>query len=80
MNEHRWDLVSLIFGLLFVVVGLAFLVPASGEELARTLVQVVGWGGPVLVVVAGLALILPSLRRTKTATPPEPPGDLEVDL
>jgi hypothetical protein len=79
MNQHRFDWLSLIAGLVFVVVGLAFLIPARGEDLARTLVQVVGWGGPVLVVAAGLALILPSLRR-RTQPEAEPPGDLDLEI
>ncbi len=64
MKRHPLDAFSLIFGLVFVVLGLTFLIPATGEDFARTLVQVVGWGGPVLVVAAGLALLLPALRMS----------------
>ena len=79
MKHHQLDWLSLIAGLVFVVVGLAFLIPARGEDLARTLVDLVGWGGPVLVVAAGLALILPSLRR-QAQPEPEPPGELDLEL
>lgn len=80
-HKHKLDVLSLIFGLIFVVVGLAFLLPGSGEQLADTLRQVFSWGGPVLIIAAGLALLLPSIKRKEAETPPSiDDSELELDL
>jgi phage-related protein len=83
MKRHPTDALSLIFGLLFVVLGLTFLIPAQGEQLAIALQSVLSWAGPLLVIIAGLALILPSLRTREEVDLVEEPGpvpELDSDL
>jgi len=80
MKKHPLDIFSLIFGVFFLALGLAFLLPATGEQLAESLQQVFSWGGPVLVIAAGLALLLPSLRRREKVAPPEELEDSDLDL
>ena len=77
MKKHPFDPWSFFFGVLIAGIGLLFL--ASDTLIARPQVvfDAIGIGGPLLVVVAGLALMAPVFRRkTETnddSTPPVMP-------
>jgi hypothetical protein len=71
MQPHRFDRVSLVFGLLFVVFGIAFLISPSG-------VLALPWEWLIPAAIAGLgaALLIPAVtgrRRTPEPIGPRPP-------
>jgi hypothetical protein len=76
VKRHSLDILSLIFGLAFLAVGITFLIPADAERLAESVVSLVNWGGPALVLAAGLGLLLSGLRRHRRELPPEAESDL----
>ena len=75
MNRHPLDPWSLIFGLFLSVLGIAFLVPAEPISFTNGLTELLGWAVPLLVVLAGVALILPTLRRRSAAAEQGPPAE-----
>lgn len=68
MKRHSFDLVSFLFGILFVGMGLT---GAFADE-DVTFLQV-RWLWPVLLITAGLAVVAFTLRRDDRG-PEEPPG------
>jgi hypothetical protein len=73
MQPHRLDRVSLVFGLLFAVLGIGFLFTPSG-----LLDLPWEWLVPAGIVGLGAALLVPALTRRE----PEPLGaepDFELD-
>jgi hypothetical protein len=73
MKQHPFDPWSFLFGLLFAAIGLVFLVPATPFVRPQMITNLFGIGGPVLLVLAGLALMAPLLRRKPQPVPPPPP-------
>lgn len=71
MKIHKLDTVSLVFGALFTLLGLAFVV---FENPWRALIIDVSWSwlGPLALVGLGLIVLAPLLRRNPVA---EHPGD-----
>ena len=68
MSRHSADPLSLVFGLLFAVIGLALL---SGGERALSL----AWVGPITAVALG-ALLIVAARSTRTSeADDQPPED-----
>jgi hypothetical protein len=76
VKRHPLDILSLVFGLVFLAVGVTFLIPADAERLAESVVNLANWGGPALVLAAGLGLLASSLRRQRRESPPEAGPDL----
>jgi predicted permease len=78
VNRHPLDPWSLIFGLLLSVLGIAFLVPADPIVLANGIDELFGWTVPLLLVLAGIALIAPAIRRRNGGAEgaPEPPDPI----
>jgi hypothetical protein len=74
MKQHSLDPWSLIGGGFLALVGLLFLIPAQPFDVTDGFREFFGWAFPVLVVAAGLALIGPALRRSRSE--PEPEADL----
>jgi uncharacterized protein YjeT (DUF2065 family) len=68
---HRFDPISFVFGLVFVVAGMVF---ALTPEPWRFLFVDLNWGwlGPLVLIGLGVVVMLPLLRR-KPAHPGEPP-------
>jgi len=66
MARHPTDFVSLVFGLLFVAIGLVLL---SGSSGALSL----AWVGPLAAVALGALLVLAA--RSTRAAPDEPPAE-----
>ena len=81
MKRHQMDFWSLIGGVVLTGLGLLVLVPADPLDLTNGFRNLFGWGLPVLVVLIGLALIAPALRRrhdeTETELPPPGPDPFE---
>ena len=65
MHRHPTDLVSLFFGLLFI--GLAVTGTFGGEDIVLLQAQ---WVWPVLLVVAGLAIVVLSMGRNEDSSAP----------
>lgn len=75
MKQHSLDPWSLIGGGFLTLIGLLFLIPAQPFDITDGFREFFGWAFPVLVVAAGLALIGPALRRSRSqddSVPPEP--------
>ena len=74
MKRHQLDPWSLIGGVVLTGLGLLFLIPAEPFDLTLGIQNLFGWALPVLVVVIGLALVAPALRRKDTGDelPPAP--------
>lgn len=74
MKRHRLDMVSLFFG--FIFVGLAVTGAFGDEDI--TLLEA-RWVWPVLLVVAGLAIVAVSLQRNAgNRKPVDPPLEPET--
>jgi hypothetical protein len=74
MKRHHLDPWSLIGGVVLTGLGLLFLIPEEPFDLTNGFRNLFGWALPVLVVLVGLALIAPALRRRKDESelPPAP--------
>ena len=75
MKRHQLDPMSLIGGVVLTGLGLLFLIPAEPFDLTNGFRNLFGWALPVLVVLIGLALIAPALRRKGEETELPPPPD-----
>lgn len=77
MKRHQLDPWSLISGIVLTGLGLLFLIPADPFDLTNGFRDLFGWAMPVIVVLVGLALIAPALRRSREEgeLPPPPPPD-----
>lgn len=74
MPRHAFDALSLIFGLLFgAVAALAFVGPAGQIIDPR-------WIGPAILVLIGLALLMPRRPRRRPHDDAETMPDRESDL
>lgn len=73
MKFHAVDYVSLVFGAFFVIVAGFFL--STGFNAFEFDVR---WIGPALLVVVGLAFLLPSRKKAIETTPSSLP-DLDVE-
>lgn len=63
MERHRFDPLSFSFGVIYTVVGLLFLIPATTEDLIPLVVDSARWLWPLVVLGLGVAIIAPLARR-----------------
>jgi hypothetical protein len=75
MKRHPLDPWSLIGGVILTGLGLLFLVPVEPLDFTNGLRNVFGWGLPALVVLIGLALIAPAVRKSREQSEVPPPPD-----
>lgn len=75
MKQHQLDPWSLIGGVVLTGLGLLFLIPAEPFDLTNGFRTLFGWAFPVIVVLIGLALIAPAIRRSQERTELPPPPD-----
>ena len=73
MKRHQFDPWSLVGGVILTGLGLLFLVPAEPFDFNHGFRNLFGWALPVLVVLIGLALIAPALRRRQPRRTSPPP-------
>lgn len=71
MKRHRFDTLSFLAGLVVAIIGLAVLLPPSLVELGRFVANMGGWLWPLLLIVAGAAVLIPAVLPKK----PEPGQD-----
>jgi hypothetical protein len=75
MKRHQLDPWSLIGGVVLTGLGLLFLIPPEPFDLTNGFRDLFGWALPVLVVLVGMALIAPAIRRRQDETEVSPPPD-----
>jgi hypothetical protein len=76
MKLHRFDPLSFIAGLLATAIGLAFLIPEDPTDIVSLLDDFGAWFWPVLLVVVGIAIIIPAVAGGKDE---ELPADTETE-
>ena len=59
MKSHRFDAISFISGLVAALVGLVFLVPQTPLDLVDAVTSLGAWFWPVLLLVIGIAILVP---------------------
>ena len=59
MKSHRFDAISFISGLVAALIGLVFLVPQTPLDLIDAVTSLGSWFWPVLLLVIGLAVLVP---------------------
>ena len=65
MKTHRFDPLSFITGLIATAIGLAFLIPEEPTDVIGLLDDFGAWFWPVLLVVVGIAIIIPAATGRK---------------
>ena len=65
MKRHQLDIWSLIGGVLLTGLGLLFLIPTDPFDITNGFRNLLGWALPVLVVLVGLAMIAPAIKRSR---------------
>lgn len=63
MKTHEFDPISFISGLAITVIGLVFLLPRDTSDLISAVSQVGSWAWPAILIVLGVAVIIPSIWR-----------------
>lgn len=71
MKRHPLDTISLVFGLLFAVFGLTFLISADPWDLVFDSFSL-GWILPLVVLAGGAALLVSALRPEAKAITDSP--------
>lgn len=81
MKTHKLDAVSLVFGIIFALLGLAF-IGFSNPWRAVLLDVNWTWLAPAALLVLGVIVILPLLRRNddRASHPGTPPADSYDEL
>ena len=74
MKRHPLDPWSLIGGVVLTGLGLLFLI-SEPFDFTNGFRNLFGWALPVLVVLVGLALIAPALRKQRDESELPPPPD-----
>lgn len=76
MKLHRFDPLSFIAGLIATAIGLAFLIPEEPTDIVAFLDDFGAWFWPLLLVVIGIAIIIPAVTGGKDD---ETPSDAEAE-
>jgi hypothetical protein len=69
MERHRFDTLSFAFGLIYLLIGLMFLIPATPFDLAPVVAASLRWVWPVAIIGIGAAIIVPLVRTRATSEP-----------
>ncbi|MFO7549485.1 MAG: hypothetical protein R6X29_11555 [Acidimicrobiia bacterium] len=78
MEQHRFDAVSFVFGVIFAALGITFMVAPEPWRLLAGLSY--GWLWAAALIALGLALVLPALRGQDRAARPAVETAAEEDL
>lgn len=66
MKRHEFDVLSFLAGLFMTGLGLAFLVLPEIDDIVGLLTDVGSWFWPVLLIVAGIAVLAPAIVRSNS--------------
>lgn len=69
MERHRFDPLSFSFGLVYALLGLFFIIPATSFDIAPMVLSVGPWLLPLAVFALGTAILVPLARPRPTAPP-----------
>ena len=74
MKTHKFDTVSFLSGLVITAIGLVYLLPNDPGDIWNALTNVGSWFWPVVLVVVGLAVLIPLMipNRSKDKSVEEP--------
>ncbi|MGA7270287.1 MAG: hypothetical protein WB239_04370 [Acidimicrobiia bacterium] len=75
MQRHRFDTLSFAFGLIYLLIGLMFLIPATPFDLAPVMAASLRWVWPLAIIGIGAAIIIPLIRANATSELEEIEGD-----
>jgi hypothetical protein len=59
MKPHRFDAISFVSGLVITLLGLVFLIPQTPVDVIDALTNLGGWFWPALLLVIGIAILVP---------------------
>lgn len=76
MKLHRFDPLSFIAGLIATTIGLAFLIPEDPTDIVGFLDDFGVWFWPLLLVVIGIAIIVPAVTGGRED---DTPSDSETE-
>lgn len=79
MKTHEFDVLSFLAGLFMTGLGLAFLVLPEIDDIVGLLTDVGSWFWPVLLVVAGIAVLAPAIARSNSRNSTAGTADEEGD-
>lgn len=68
MKSHKFDAISFISGVVAVALGLAFLIPQTPVDLIEMITSLGAWFWPALLVVIGIAVLVPVFVRRTSET------------
>ncbi|MGH8912159.1 MAG: hypothetical protein ACRDVD_06575 [Acidimicrobiia bacterium] len=63
MKRHNFDVLSFAFGVIYALIGLLFLIPATTFDLVPVLAVSLRWVWPLVIIGIGAAIVIPALRR-----------------
>ncbi len=64
MKTHRFDAISFVTGLVFLGIGLIYLIPRDVTQIIDVFVNAGSWVWPVLFLTIGVAVLVPALRKS----------------
>lgn len=79
MKTHEFDVLSFLAGLLMTGLGLAFLVLPEIDDIVGLLTDAGSWFWPVLLIVAGVAVLAPAIARSNSRDIAAPEADEQGD-
>lgn len=72
MERHNFDVLSFSMGVVYALVGILFLIPATAFDLVPVLTVSLRWVWPLVILGIGAAIVIPVLRHGRG-------GDTDTD-
>lgn len=79
MKSHRFDPLSFSFGVIYTLIGLLFLIPATPVELVPFITESTRWVWPLVVVGLGIAILVPLVRANGDDSESAEPEKSRID-
>ena len=74
MKSHRFDAISFVSGLVITLLGLVFLIPQTPVDIIDALTSFGSWFWPAVLLVVGIAILIPVFLPKEDAEPSEVEG------
>jgi hypothetical protein len=71
MKTHRFDPISFVAGLVITLIGLLFLIPNTPVDVVEAITHLGNWFWPLLLMVIGIAILVPVFIPKSEETPEE---------